>query len=107
MTTSPASNRSKRGRRWLFSCAAILLASGVSLYLYFEFRYSGFEYVPKTAATDCKIIALSAAVQCYQTNGGSVPTEKQGLKALVKLPTDPPLPERWVKLAQGYDLLDA
>ena len=95
-------------RRWALSCAAILLVIGASLYLYSASKDWGMEGVPKTTATDCKISALSAAISSYQMNsGGFAPTEKQGLKALVRTPTDPPLPERWFKLAEGYDLLDS
>ena len=58
-------------------------------------------------ATESKIAQLSAAVQSYKQNGGMVPTTEQGLRALVEKPSNLPHPEKWVKLANENDLLDA
>lgn len=58
--------------------------------------------------TEAKVMQLCAAVLLYQTNGGVVPSAKQGLKALVEKPLDRPVPLRWVKLVNDDgDLLDA
>ncbi len=45
---------------------------------------------------DC--MAISSALKTYKINAGHFPTEKQGLSALVKKPTDEPRPDDWVQL---------
>jgi general secretion pathway protein G len=52
----------------------------------------------KVKRTDADFQAITAALQMYKLNSGAYPTEKQGLKALVDKPAEPPLPRRWVKL---------
>lgn len=42
--------------------------------------------------------AISSALKAYKLNGGSYPTEEQGLKSMVDRPTTSPIPKRWVKI---------
>ncbi|AVD85258.1 type II secretion system protein GspG [Pseudomonas sp. SWI6] len=51
-----------------------------------------------TVREDLKSIA--SALEVYRLDNGTYPTTAQGLEALVKLPTRPPLPRFWD--AQGY-----
>ena len=44
--------------------------------------------------------SLESALEQYRKTGGTYPSETQGLKALVAIPTDDPLPVRWVKMSE-------
>ena len=52
----------------------------------------------KVKRVEADFLAIAAALEMYKINAGAYPTEKQGLKALVEKPVDPPIPRRWVKL---------
>lgn len=91
-----------------FTLIEIMLVVGIIVILMGAVlsRMGGFGDTAKIAATDAKISQLSAAISSYQTNGGSVPSTEQGLKALVQKPGGRPVPTRWVKLANDSDLVD-
>lgn len=52
----------------------------------------------KIKRTEAFCKAIAAALQMYKLNAGDYPTEKQGLKALVEKPSEPPAPRRWARL---------
>jgi len=92
-----------------FTLIEIMLVVGIIVILMGAVlsKMGGFGETAKIAATDSKLGQLGAAVQSYQTNGGTVPSSEQGLRALVEKPSGRPVPARWVKLASEKDLLDA
>jgi len=49
----------------------------------------------KVASTSASIQALKSAVMKYQLDNGSIPSQRQGLEALVKPTTLPPIPNRF------------
>ncbi len=51
-------------------------------------------------STHIQIKQLQQAVRLYQTEQGTIPTEQQGLEALLRRPTSPPVPDRYP--ADGY-----
>ena len=54
----------------------------------------------RIAATRMQIQVLKTALQLYRTEQGALPTQVQGLEALVRAPTTPPLAARYP--AEGY-----
>ena len=92
-----------------FTLIEIMLVVGIIVILMGAVisKMGGFGDTAKIATTDSKLNQLSAAVISYQTNGGTVPSTEQGLKALVEKPGGRPTPNRWVKLAEEKDLVDA
>ena len=49
----------------------------------------------KVAITRAQIATLSAALKLYQMRNGTLPTQEQGLQALVEKPQTPPVPSNW------------
>jgi general secretion pathway protein G len=58
-------------------------------------RFFGKTDEAKVAAAKAQIEDLSMALNSYQLDTGDFPTTQQGLKALVKKPTTPPVPDNW------------
>lgn len=54
----------------------------------------------RIAATKMQIKQLQTAVQMYRSEQGRLPTQEQGLDALVGKPTTDPIPERYP--SEGY-----
>ena len=54
----------------------------------------------RVSAAKMQIRQLQAAVQLYKTEQGRVPTQQQGLEALVEKPTTDPVPENYPD--EGY-----
>ncbi|WP_249678229.1 type II secretion system major pseudopilin GspG [Pseudomonas abieticivorans] len=54
----------------------------------------------KVTAARSDLQALATALEMYRLDNFAYPTTQQGLQALVKRPSDPPLPRNWS--AQGY-----
>ena len=54
----------------------------------------------RAAATRMQLQQIRTALQIYRTEQGALPTQEQGLEALVAKPTAPPVPERYP--AEGY-----
>lgn len=54
----------------------------------------------KVTAARLQLKILHAAVQVYRTEQGAVPTQAQGLEALVTRPSRPPVPEHYPQ--DGY-----
>jgi general secretion pathway protein G len=54
----------------------------------------------KVAATKMQVNILQSAVQTYRTEQGRVPTQAQGLRALVEKPAAEPIPANYP--AEGY-----
>lgn len=54
----------------------------------------------RVASTKMQIKQLQTAVQVYRTEQGAVPTQTQGLEALVAKPSTDPVPERYP--SEGY-----
>ena len=54
----------------------------------------------RVAAAKMQIRQIQAAVQLYKTEQGRVPTQQQGLEALVEKPTTDPIPESYPD--EGY-----
>ena len=55
----------------------------------------GFTGAAKIQQTQAKLQRIDSALQSYNTLAGRYPTEAQGLEALVKKPTIPPVPKRY------------
>ncbi|MCC5846985.1 MAG: type II secretion system major pseudopilin GspG [Verrucomicrobia bacterium] len=49
----------------------------------------------RVVTTQSNIRSLSNALRLYQSQNGMLPTQEQGLQALVQKPTRPPLPPRY------------
>ena len=54
----------------------------------------------RAAATRMQIQQLRTALQLYRTEQGAVPSQEQGLEALVGKPSSPPVPEHYPP--EGY-----
>ena len=54
----------------------------------------------KVAAAKMQLQQLKTAVELYRAEQGRLPTQEQGLEALVRAATAPPVPERFP--AEGY-----
>ncbi len=49
----------------------------------------------KLGQVEADFKALDTALRMYQLNGGTFPSNQQGLRALVEKPTTTPVPRRW------------
>jgi len=49
----------------------------------------------KIEATKIQMRAIKDALEHYKLDNGTYPTTEQGLKALVEMPSIPPIPSRW------------
>lgn len=54
----------------------------------------------RAAATRMQIQQLRTALQLYRTEQGALPTQEQGLEALIAKPSSPPVPEHYPP--EGY-----
>ena len=50
--------------------------------------------------------SFETSLEQYKTLGGRYPTTSQGLEAMVKKPTDSPIPRRWNSTLKEEALLD-
>lgn len=61
----------------------------------------------RITSTECKINTLVACLRTYQNNNkGILPSNEQGLRALVEKPVGDPEPREWKKLAEDCNLID-
>lgn len=68
---------------------------------------TGLQTSGEMTATDAKVSGMRSMLLAYKTQGGSYPTQGQGLMALHRKPSDP-APKRWVQsIANEKDLNDA
>lgn len=56
--------------------------------------------VAKETRVEGDIQNISTQLQLYEARNLRVPTQEQGLKALVEKPTTEPMPERWTQLLE-------
>lgn len=49
----------------------------------------------KITSTRAEVNTLASALTLYQSQQGTLPTQQQGLEALVRKPTTPPIPPRY------------
>ncbi len=71
-----------------------ILAAG-SIYL-----IKGNVDVAKETRVDSDIANIATQFQLYEARNLRIPTQDQGIKALVERPTTEPLPERWTQLLE-------
>ncbi|YCM44563.1 type II secretion system protein GspG [Verrucomicrobiaceae bacterium 227] len=67
------------------------------------FNIMKFSAQQSTAKLD--IQSFTTLVEQYRVIGGHYPSEEQGLASLVKKPTTPPRPRRWVQSLRGLEAL--
>src|SRR5580765_5184667 len=60
--------------------------------------------VAKETRVDSDIKAIVTQLKVYEAKNLQPPTNEQGLKALVELPTIEPVPERWTQLMDGMPM---
>lgn len=80
-----------------FSLVELLVAVTIMLILAGAVGVRVWHWVPKArvARAQGDIESLKAAVALYRADNFAVPTQRQGLEALVARPTLPPLPKNW------------
>jgi general secretion pathway protein G len=80
-----------------FSLVELLVAVTIMLILAGTVGVAVWQWVPKArvARAQSDIESLKAAVALYRADNFTVPTQRQGLEALVAKPTLPPLPKNW------------
>ncbi|MBR0057445.1 MAG: type II secretion system major pseudopilin GspG [Kiritimatiellae bacterium] len=80
-----------------FSLVELLVAVTIMLVLAGAVGVSVWQWVPKArvARAQSDVEALKAAISLYRADNFTVPTQRQGLEALVARPTLPPLPPHW------------
>lgn len=84
--------RAGMGTSSLFVVMAAAVALAFAFYLYVEARTAH----GKRALTIQRIVAIQEALDKYLIDcGGALPTQKQGLEALLAQPQQPPVPRGW------------
>lgn len=80
-----------------FSLVELLVAVTIMLILAGTVGVRVWQWVPKArvARAENDIAALKSAVALYRADNFTVPTQRQGLEALVRKPTLPPIPKNW------------
>lgn len=80
-----------------FSLVELLVAVTIMLILAGTVGVRVWQWVPKAriARAQSDIESLKAAVALYRADNFAIPTQRQGLEALVSRPTLPPLPANW------------
>lgn len=80
---------------------ALLIGAGVT-------HLVGAGQVAKIRTTSMKLTGLNASVELYQLACGRLPTQTQGLRALLEKPTQAPVPKQWVRQVKSEaSLIDA
>ena len=85
-----------------FTFLEILIAMLIISILSGVVGLSLYQYVrkAKVEAARAQIKTLQTALQMYRAAHGQLPTQAQGLEALCRAPTDPPVPENYPE--EGY-----
>lgn len=80
-----------------FSLVELLVAVTIMLILAGAVGVRVWQWVPKArvARAQSDVETLKAAVALYRADNFTVPTQRQGLEALVARPTLPPIPKNW------------
>lgn len=80
-----------------FSLVELLVAVTIMLILAGTVGVRVWQWVPKAriARATNDIEALKSALAMYRADNFAVPTQRQGLEALVSRPTLPPVPRNW------------
>lgn len=80
-----------------FSLVELLVAVTIMLILAGAVGVRVWQWVPKArvARAQGDVETLKAAVALYRADNFAVPTQRQGLEALVARPTLPPVPKHW------------
>lgn len=80
-----------------FSLVELLVAISIMLVLAGSVGAALWGYLPKARIARAKsdIEALKAAIDLYRADNFTVPTQRQGLEALVAKPQQPPQPKHW------------
>ncbi len=58
-------------------------------------KFTGRTEEARISAAQSQLGVFATALDAYELDNGRYPTTEQGLKALVKKPTTPPIPRRW------------
>jgi general secretion pathway protein G len=58
-------------------------------------KFTGRTEQARIKAAESQIQVFSTALEAYELDNGRYPTTEQGLQALVKKPTIPPIPNNW------------
>ncbi len=58
-------------------------------------KFTGRTREARIKAAESQIQVFSTALEAYELDNGRYPTTEQGLEALVKKPTIPPIPKNW------------
>jgi len=91
-----------RKRRRAFSLIELLVAVSIMLILAGAVAVNLMHEPGKARQARAKsdLAAFKTALQLYLDDNGVLPSQRQGLRALVERPTTPPVPPRW--RAGGY-----
>jgi general secretion pathway protein G len=68
------------------------------------FNLTGFTESAQKQKVKGDILTIKEELSLYQLNCGSLPTNEQGLKALVTKPTIEPVPQNWISCAKEETL---
>ncbi len=93
----PFDNRSAPDRRRAFSLIELLVAVSIMLILAGAVAVNLLHEPGKARQARAKsdLAAFKTALQLYLDDNGVLPSQRQGLLALVERPTTPPVPARW------------
>ncbi len=75
---------------------ALLVGAGVV-------KLTGVMDAGKDGAVRSDVTAIVTALRLYSMKAGSLPTQEQGLRALVEKPTTAPFPKSWIKQMDSLD----
>ncbi len=92
-----------------FTLIEILLVVGIIAILMGAvlMNTSGFTDSAKITATKAKLSQVVGALGLYETNGKTLPSTDQGLRALVERPSSRPEPRMWVPLLKEDNINDS
>ncbi len=79
---------------------AIVVSLIAGVYFFTKSKLSSTEREGRDSVARSDVELITAQLQLYRSNCGMLPTQAQGLKALLEQPATPPLPKRWVQVTK-------